>query len=110
MIKLKSLLFETYYYHITSKKNLASIKTGGLIPNSPKDMSGEQVGIYLFSSREDAEDSWDQWMGDRFDEDEELVLLTIDGNGLQIEPSTVGWEVISKSTIPPQNIINVEDV
>lgn len=110
MIMLKSLLYETYYYHITPKRNLEIIRTQGLVPSVPKDLPGEEQAVYLFPSREDAEDSWDQWMDDRFDENEELVMLTIVDNGIRIEPSSVGWEVISKQVIPPSNIVSVEDI
>jgi hypothetical protein len=79
MIKLKSLLFESHYYHITPKRNLSMIRTKGIVPNIPKDMKGEQAGVYLFPTKEAAEDSWDWWVEDRFDENEELVLLTISG-------------------------------
>jgi uncharacterized protein (DUF952 family) len=113
MIKLANLIEvgagEKYLYHITKKSNISSIKKNGLLPNRPT--VDEPHGIYLFKSKTDAAEALMNWLGTRFEENDELVLLTIDPNGLKIHPSTLNanYEVISYDSIPPKNIVKVED-
>lgn len=95
------------YYHVTLSANVPAILGEGLIPTAPSDMEDEK-GIYLFLDKISAEDAVMNWLGDRFEEDEELALLTLSGEGLDVHPTTAGYEVISYDPIPPENIIRVE--
>ena len=97
-------------FHVTRTSNIPTILKYGISPRVPIDMPEEEKGVYLFSTIEDAEDAIMNWLGDRFEEDEPLALLTISTKGLTLNPSTVGYEVISKETIPPQNIIKIENI
>jgi hypothetical protein len=125
MIKLKSLLFEnkilvprrsseerekTLVYHITKKSNVESIKKQGLIPNIPKEIPGEECGVYFFKSKEEAEDGFFNWYVDRYDEDEEFVLLTVDGSDLNLFSSPYEFEYICYDTVDPKFIIKIEDI
>jgi hypothetical protein len=68
------------YYHITPAKNVASIKEKGLVPQvgDRSRKLKEKSGIYLFNSKEDAEDGVDNWLGDEFPEGEPLATLRVD--------------------------------
>jgi hypothetical protein len=106
---LKEITDKNVMFHITKESNIPSIKEFGLKVNKPADMD-DKSGIYLFPTKEYAEDALMNWLGDRFDEDEPLAMLTIDTSNLQLETSSVDWEYISKSDIPPKNILKIESV
>jgi hypothetical protein len=91
-------------WHITSKRNLKSIKKHGILPKIPADMTDEKEGVYLFKSYHDAEDAVVNWLGDRFDEDDDLVAIGIDPIGVRIEKSAADYEIFSTSPIPSENI------
>lgn len=77
------------FYHVTSLKNLANIKKQGLIPKKDKRGLGfedSKPGIYLFNSKAEASDGVMNWLGDCFDDDEELVLLTLEISSDLVEP------------------------
>jgi hypothetical protein len=78
MIKLKELIDERYVYHVTAKKNLPSIKSQGILPSAltPVDI-GDKPAVFLFKDKIEMEDAVGNWLGDKFDEDEPLVCLTI---------------------------------
>lgn len=113
MIKLKSLIenIENKLYHVTKKSNLSSIRKNGIRPSalSPVDI-GDRPSIFLFKDRNEMEDSVVNWMETKFDENEPLVCLTINPNGLKIYPSSVEWEVLCFDVIPWNHIIKVEDL
>ena len=112
MIKFKDILTEIksedVAYHFTKLSNLDSIKRDGLKPFVPKDMPTEEEGVYLFKTKEGAEEAFENWYGDRYDEDVEFVLLTIDISNLRVFSTLADYEYISYEPIPPSNIINVE--
>jgi len=47
------------------------------------------------------------WLGDRFEDEEELVLLEILSKGLEVFRTEAGFEVVSYKTIPAKNIIAI---
>jgi len=83
--------------------------TNGIEPRIPTDMQNEPKGVYLFKSYEDMEDAVTNWLGDRYEDEDELVVLKINASGLTLK-STVDYEVMSPSKIPPENIIGYEDL
>ena len=65
-------------------------------------------GVYLFPNLESLEDA--NWLDNIFDEDEELVLLTIDGAGLVLyQDPDVGYEMISLTPVPTSAIRKIEE-
>ena len=112
MIKLKDLLMEiksdNVAYHFTKLSNLDSIKRDGLKPSIPSDMTTEEEGVYLFKTKEGAEEAFENWYGERYDEDVEFVLLTVDISNLRVFSTLADYEYVSYEPIPPSNIINVE--
>jgi RNA:NAD 2'-phosphotransferase (TPT1/KptA family) len=112
MITFKKYLTENQnvVYHITRTANLLAIKRRGIVPNIPTDYNEDQKAVYLFPSQEDYENALENWLGDRYDEDEELVVLTIDTQGLNLKPSSVEYELLCFDVIPPQNIIKVDNI
>lgn len=114
MIKLTNILKENvedgYVYHITPKKNLPSIMKYGLIPKPEKPARFCRAEVYLFDNRTTMEDAVMNWLGDKFPENEKLVCLTISKQGLNLHDNQVGYEFVSFKTIPPQNIVKVEDI
>jgi hypothetical protein len=113
MIKLIDILFENtvdYVYHLTKLSNLDSIKKHGLRPTIPVDMDTEEEGVYVFKTKEDAEDALQNWYGDRYDDSDEFAILTIKTDGLRLFSTLADYEYVSYETIPPSNIVNMEKI
>ena len=94
-------------YHVTPTKNLRSIMKNGLRPqigDRSVKLHGEENGIFLFPTLDDVEDAVSNWLGDEFDEDEDLTLLAIDVSGLPLVDSNAGYEKIAKTSISPDRI------
>lgn len=99
-------------YHITPTKNLKRIMSVGLNPKlgkRSKKIAGEQAGIYLFPDKDSAEDALMNWLGDEFDEDEELTLLSVNIDGLKTA-SGAGYEIIVKDIIDPSRIKSLQTI
>lgn len=110
-MKLSEILFEEVLYHVTARRHLGSIRRNGLKVMTPKDMEGEESGVYLFRSKEEVEDAVMNWLGDRFDEDEDLVLIKVDGSYVdEVSSDAAGYEIISKKNIPKEGIFGYETI
>jgi RNA:NAD 2'-phosphotransferase (TPT1/KptA family) len=107
--KLKDMV-PKYVYHITPKKNLASIRSQGIVPTPECPAPFCQKAVYLFDDRTKMEDAMMNWLSDKFPEDEPLVCLTIDARGLELHESSVGYEIVSYNAVPWKSIRKVEDV
>lgn len=116
MIKLREMLVPDYVFHVTLKNNLPSIKTQGLIPKVPTDFEGEEKAVYLFNSKENAEQAILNWLGDRYEDEVELILLTISTKGLNIIPThdseefPLEWELKSYNMIPWKNVTKIDNI
>ena len=110
-MKLSEILFEEpVLYHVARKRNLRNIKKYGLRVSVPTDMEDE-VGVYLFRSKLAAEEAVMNWLGDRFEEDEELVLIRVDSRFVdEVSEKAAGYEVISKKDIPAEGILGYEAI
>lgn len=91
------------YWHVTKQENLPSIKKNGLIAKKPLDYQDEP-GVYLFKSKIDAEEALMNWLGDRFEEDDELILLPVDKDAVRETVSGADYEIISRQNIAPSAI------
>lgn len=70
-----------------------------------------EEGVYLFKDYGDAEDAVMNWLGDRFDEDEELVVIKVRSSFVKQKSELAsGFEVISKTDIPPEGIMGYEPI
>lgn len=100
-------------YHITPSINLKSIEQHGLIPQigSNAQAIGEtKPVIYLFSTIEDSDTALGSWLGDLYDDDEDLIRLTITCPKNLIHSSTVEYEHVSYHHIPAKHITKIEHV
>ena len=110
------MIISNYVYHVTRKSKLSSIIKRGIIPNIPTDWEdwSQPKAVYLFNSKAAAKEGAIVWIYPRYKKGTKLVILTISSKGINIFPSDPedkgGWELISLSTIPPKNIIKIEDV
>lgn len=69
------------YFHVTPKKNISSILENGLIPQiGERSLEiGEQIeAIYLFPNFEEMDNALYNWLGEAFEDEEELLILQID--------------------------------
>lgn len=98
----------TMMYHVTPLKNLESIKKHGLLvkigPRSKK--IGEPVrAIYLFPELGYANDAVANWLGDEFDDDEDLIILPINVTEDDVERAPdIDYERASLADIPAKLI------
>jgi len=107
----KSLEEADILYHVTTKKHWNSIKRNGLKMAVPQDMEGEEIGVYLFRNMNDVEDALMNWLGDRFDEDEELIVIKVNGIYVDtVSSDAADYEVIAKNDIPKQAILGYETI
>lgn len=107
------------FYHVASRANLEAITKEGLAPRVGERSArlGEaESRIYLFDSQASAEDALGSWLGDEYDDDDELVLLSTDASNVQTaKPSFeddedgVSWEWTTKYKIPGSEL-KVEDL
>ncbi len=93
-------------YHITPKKNLDSIAKVGLVGSCGERSSllNEPFSVvYMFTTLELMEDALGGWLGECFDETEELSVFEVDVQGLKLY-SEVEWEIIYAGTISPDRL------
>lgn len=98
-------------YHVTPTRNLPSIRKLGLIPRigpNSRQLGETQPLIYLFPTRVDVNDALMNWLGDQYDDDEPLSLLTLNVPSSLLSKSTVDYELISTHIINPKYIINIQ--
>jgi len=97
-------------YHVTPKKNIPNMKINGILPKPDRPAKFCSKAVYLFDDRASLEDALMNWLSDKFDEDEPLVILTINTEGLELYSSGVGYEIYSCDIIPWNRVTKIEDV
>src|SRR5580700_3541900 len=68
------------YFHVTLTNNWNYIQKNGLqVKTQKRGIGGDDTpAIYLFRTREEAEDGVTNWLGDELPEEEALMLLAVD--------------------------------
>lgn len=97
-------------FHVTPSANLPSILKNGLVPAvGPRSSKLEEPvpAIYAFADSESAEDAVSRWLGDEFDEDDALALVSFDASGLPMEREA--FEIRVLETVPPERISVVSE-
>ena len=105
------------YFHVTPKCNLKSILENGLVAQvgERSDILGEKPGIWLFPTFDEMNNALANWLGECFDEDEELVILQLDlpeDFPIAKEPDSNGsvfYEVCCRKNIPADYVSGVYD-
>lgn len=102
----ESMESNNVFFHVTKKSNLSQILSIGLVPSKGERANKimDQQGIYLFPNIDSVEDALMNWMGDEFDEDEDLVILKVRIQDPSLLTQTTDWEFIYFSTISPIDI------
>lgn len=93
-------------FHVTPASNINAILADGLIPAiGTRSMElGEPVpAVYLFPSEDDAADAVGNWLGECFEDEEELALLTVDIAGLSYSQE-LEYELIITDEIPAHRV------
>jgi len=79
------------FFHIARRADVESIMATGLKPSigeRSESLGEDAPRVYLFDSRTSAEEGLMSWLGDEFDEDEELVLLSVPGGSVETPAAT----------------------
>ena len=72
---------EHRYFHVTPKKNLSAIQKEGLlaqIGDRSQEAKEDAEAVFLFPSKEDMDNALLNWLGQAFEEEDELIILQID--------------------------------
>jgi hypothetical protein len=97
---------DSTFYHVTLTENLPSIMEKGLLPTigDRSKKIGENSCVFLFPTRDEAEQGVDNWLGDEVEEDKALALLevTLPPEIEVFQTEGVDWEFYTRVTIPPQ--------
>lgn len=96
-------------YHLTTLDNYESIIENGLTPQiGPRSEAlGEtESRIYLFPDKLTCYDALSNWLGQEFDDEEELVILQLDITGFKTT-SDVVYELTVNESIPASRILNI---
>lgn len=94
------------FYHVTLSDNLPSIMDQGLLPTvGPRSKKvGEHAAVFLFPSEDDATDALGGWLGDQFDDDDEIAFSLIEvtlPDGIEAHKNDeVDWEYWVTESIP----------
>lgn len=101
-------------YHVTTKKSLDTVLSEGLKhfigPRSER-FGEEGAKVFLFGSLEALEDGLGNWLGEEFDDDEEVAVVAVKVSDSKLfSPSFEGesWEWFSSSPISPSDLEVVE--
>ena len=114
MIKNKELR----YFHVTKKENMESILEHGLIPQigeRSEELGESEKAIYLFPNIEEMENALYNWLGECFEDDEDLIIIQVDVpsdfpiNQERDSNGDLFYEATSKSQIPITYITAVYD-
>ncbi len=98
-------------FHVTLKSSLDSILQEGLLPRrGPRSSQLGEIdeAVYCFASKEDCENALMNWLGEAFDDDEELVVLEINFEPA-ISRSDAAYEIAILEPIPGNCIEQVHD-
>ena len=98
---------DKFAYHVTPSKNLPFIQEKGLLPSigeRSRSLGEEREAVYLFPSQKDMDNALSNWLGELFDDSEELAILQVDVSNANIERGEVEYELLGYSVIAPENI------
>lgn len=117
-MKINDILLESTetitVYHVTPKQNLRSIEAKGIIPQVGERVAqiDDKKAVYLFPTEEDMEDAATNWLGDRFDDEDELIALEIvlDKGDPNIDTDTVEYEIMYTDVIPFSKVKRIIDL
>lgn len=100
------------FYHVTPRANLPAILREGLKPQcGPRSaLCGETApAVFVFCNQTALDDALTNWLGEAFDEDEALVILEIDAEGLFMQNSSAAYERLVITPIPPNRILSARN-
>lgn len=100
-------------FHVTKYENILSIQSEGLKPSIGINSSsyGEtKPAIYFFIDKKTMEEALANWMGDLFEEEDELSVITVDVKENLIHKSSASYECCVFHHISSDNIICIEAI
>lgn len=93
------------YFHVTLTRHVDKILRKGLCPRRgprSRKLGEPHKAVYLFKSREDAENGLSNWLGDELSEDEPVALLSVrlPAGTLRLN-TTAEYEIVIADRIVP---------
>lgn len=109
---------ENRYFHVTPKSNLLAILKEGLIAqigDRSQEAKEDADAVFLFPNKEDMDNALLNWLGEAFEEEDELIILQIDLPAdfpVKRDADSNGelmYEAYSYKNIPPEYISAIYD-
>lgn len=96
-------------YHVTPAANIPSIMEHGLIPQvgARSILMDESPALFFFDSKEALENALSNWLGDAFEDDEELTILQVDVPEEWLSSTPADYELVCTTAIPSRMIDKV---
>ncbi len=92
-------------FHITLKENVSSILSQGIFTKVPSDVIFDETkAVYLFPNLTSMNDALANWFGERFNDDDDLIILVVNIKGLCLI-SDVEYEIACLESINPSRIL-----
>lgn len=96
------------FYHVTLTDNLPSIMERGLVPTVGERSKkvAEGSAVFLFPDEDHAADALGGWLGDQFEDDDDihfaLIEVTLLPDMVVHKSEGIDWEYWVRDVIPPQ--------
>lgn len=103
---MSTITEHTTAYHITTDDALPGILSQGLHPaigERSAALGEDAPRVYLFPTEDDLLTALGSWLGECFDMDTVLHVLSVDTHNLTLD-STVGWELTCATPITPDRL------
>ena len=96
-------------YHVTPAANIPSIMEHGLIPQvgARSILMDESPSLFFFTSKGSMENALLNWLGEEFDEDEDLTILQVDVPEEWLMSTLADYELVCTTVVPPRMIDKV---
>ena len=97
-------------FHVTPKENIKSILKSGLIPKigyRSQKINEDVPAVYLFTTIEECHNALLNWLGEEFEDVDELLILEVDIDDTYIELDNNGdifFEIVVTKTVGVEKI------
>lgn len=100
-------------YHVTSHKNIKSIKKQGLLPRlgpNAKTYGETQPAIWCFLNKQSMNDALGGWFEDLCDDEHDMNCIVIDVPNHYVKNSTVKYEKTITQSVNPKYIKKIFNI
>jgi hypothetical protein len=110
--KVNEDISDKILYHVTPAENVRNILRNGLVPGKgarSQSYNEQDDAIYCFGSKLEVEDALMNWLGNEFDDDQQLALLQINATHIPFSQTRHAEYEYTITTPVPPNVITLLD-